>query len=55
MTASTGSIPVEGIQQLTRDADQALLRDTIGILEILDAARSELGVVYPTEAPAVSG
>lgn len=29
--------------------------DTIGILEILDAARSELGVVYPTEAPAVSG
>lgn len=33
MTASTGSIPVEGIQQLTREADQALLRDTIGILE----------------------
>jgi maleylpyruvate isomerase len=33
MTARSGSIPVEGIQQMTREADQALLRDTIGILE----------------------
>lgn len=33
MTARSGSIPVAGIQQLIRDADQALLRDTIGILE----------------------
>ncbi len=33
MTARSGSIPTSGIQQLIRDADQALLRDTIGILE----------------------
>lgn len=33
MTARSGSTRVAGIQQLIRDADQALLRDTIGILE----------------------
>jgi maleylpyruvate isomerase len=33
MTAHSGSIHISGIQQLIRDADQALLRDTIGILE----------------------
>lgn len=33
MTERSGSIRVAGIQQLIRDADQALLRDTIGILE----------------------
>lgn len=33
MTARSGSSLVAGMQQLTREADQALLRDTIGILE----------------------
>ena len=33
MTARSGSLPTAGIQELSRDADQALLRDTIGILE----------------------
>lgn len=33
MTARSGSVPVEGIQLITREADQGLLRDTIGILE----------------------
>lgn len=33
MTAHNGSTHVAGVQQLIRDADQALLRDTIAILE----------------------
>lgn len=33
MTVRSGSVPVAGLQQLIRDADQALLSDTIAILE----------------------
>lgn len=33
MTARNGSTPAAGLQQLIRDADQSLLRDTIAILE----------------------